>query len=72
VVRPSLEAAHRRGARFVLASPLKDDLTDSLDGEWLPLRPNTDTALMLALAHTLAVEELADLDFLTRCCAGYP
>jgi len=72
VVRPSLEAAHARGARFVLVSPLKDDLPGSLSAEWLPIRPNTDTALMLAIGHTLATENLLDRDFLERCCAGYP
>jgi biotin/methionine sulfoxide reductase len=72
VVRPSLEAAHARGTRFVLVSPLADDLPASLDGEWLPIRPNTDTALMLALAYVLATEGLLDRDFLDRCCVGYP
>lgn len=72
IVRPSLEAAHGRGARFVLASPLQDDLLARLDADWLPIRPNTDTALMLGLAHTLATEALLDRDFLDRCCEGYP
>ena len=71
VVRPSLEAAHARGARFVLVSPLRDDLVGSLGADWLPIRPNTDTVLMLALAHTLATENLLDRDFLERCCTGY-
>lgn len=72
VVRPSLKAAHQRGTRFVLLSPLRDDLLAWLDAEWLPIRPATDTALMLALAHTLATEGLLDRDFLARCCVGYP
>lgn len=72
VVRPSLEAAHARGARFVLVSPLQDDLPPSLEAEWLPIRPNADTALMLALAYVLATENLLDRDFLDRCCVGYP
>ena len=56
----------------MLVSPLRDDLPPSLEGEWLPIRPNTDTALMLALAYTLATEDLLDRDFLDRCCVGYP
>ena len=31
--------------------------------QWLPARPNTDTAIMLALAHTLYAENLYDRDF---------
>ena len=33
--------------------------------------PNTDTALMLGLAHTLAAEGLHDRAFLDRFCVGY-
>ena len=32
--------------------------------QWLAIRPNTDTALMLALAHTLLVEQRHDAAFL--------
>jgi biotin/methionine sulfoxide reductase len=38
---------------------------------WLPCRPGADTALMLALAHTLEVEGLADHAFLDRCTVGF-
>src|SRR4029077_9561567 len=39
--------------------------------QWLPLRPNTDVALMLGLAHTLATEGVHDPDFLARHSVGY-
>lgn len=38
---------------------------------WLAARPNTDTALMLALAHTLYAENLWDRDFVARYCVGF-
>ena len=41
------------------------------DVEWLAIRPNTDTALMLALCHTLLVENLYDRDFLDRYTVGF-
>lgn len=59
------------GADFINISPARGDAADFLAAEWLPIRPNTDTALMLALAHTLASEGLHDPDFLERCCEGY-
>src|SRR5262249_30573798 len=37
----------------------------------IPIRPNTDTAMMLAMAHVLLVEERYDTDFVTRHCAGF-
>lgn len=46
--------------------------TDAPEGcAWMPLRPGSDTALMLALAHTLHSEGLTDTAFLTRCTTGF-
>jgi biotin/methionine sulfoxide reductase len=58
------------GVRFVDISPVSDDIATGAEVEWLAIRPNTDTALMLALAHTLWVEGLADKAFLARCTVG--
>jgi biotin/methionine sulfoxide reductase len=63
-----LHRARERGCEFVLFSPVADDLDGATD--WRPLRPGTDTAVMLALAHTLVSEGLADREFLDRYCAG--
>ena len=59
-----------RKVRIVLVSPLKDDLPDWVDAEWWPIRPNTDTAMMLALAREVVKAGRHDRDFLTRCCSG--
>ena len=72
VAGPYLKQALEAGVKFVNVSPIRDDTADFLDAEWLSLRPNTDTALMLALAHTLDSEELADEEFLQNYCVGYP
>jgi biotin/methionine sulfoxide reductase len=56
---------------FVYFGPQREDIGPELDAEWLQLRPGTDTAVALAMAHTLAVEGLADAKFLSRCCVGY-
>lgn len=72
VAKPYLEQAAKAGVEFVNISPIRDDLADSIGGEWLALRPNTDVALMLALAHTLETEGLADRGFLASHCVGYP
>ena len=68
---PYLKAAREAGIGFVNISPIRNDIADHLDAEWLAIRPNTDVALMLALAHTLETEGLADRDFLDRYCVGY-
>ncbi|UQU66752.1 molybdopterin-dependent oxidoreductase [Couchioplanes caeruleus] len=68
--RGHLRAATARGLRVASLSPLRDDLSPELRGEWLPIRPGTDVAVMLALIHVLAAEGLADLDFLRRHTVG--
>lgn len=69
---PHLKDAHAAGIQFINISPIRDDVADHLNAEWIAIRPNTDVALMLALAHTLETEGLADQDFLERYCVGYP
>jgi biotin/methionine sulfoxide reductase len=71
LARGHLLAAHRRGARFHLISPLRDDLPPEIEPVWHPIRPGTDVALMLGIAHTLMQEGLHDRVFLDRCCVGY-
>ncbi len=66
-----LRGARDASVEFVQISPIRDDFADELGAEWLALRPNTDTAIMLGLAHTLFVEGLHDADFLDRYCVGF-
>jgi len=70
-LEPWLRRAAANGVSFVNISPYRDDMADFLDADWLAPRPNTDTALMLGLAHTLASEGLNDSAFLERYCVGY-
>ncbi len=58
-----LEKAKSSGVEFVNVSPLRDDAPDFLDAQWIAVRPNTDVALMLGLAHALWDEDLHDRDF---------
>ncbi|BAJ26523.1 MULTISPECIES: molybdopterin-dependent oxidoreductase [Kitasatospora] len=60
------------GTEVTLVSPLRDDLPDGPATDWLPVAPGTDTALMLALTHTLVAENLHDRAFLARYTSGWP
>jgi biotin/methionine sulfoxide reductase len=60
----------RRGMRIVSFSPLADDVAAGLGARWLPVRPGSDVAVMLALARVLVTEGLADLGFCRTHCAG--
>ena len=69
--RDHLRAAKSRGAEFVLVSPLRDDIADFVDAQWLAVVPGADMALMLGLAHALVEEDLHDRRFLDRHCVGF-
>ena len=59
------------GIQFINVSPCQDDAPAALNADWLPIVPNTDTAMMLGIAHVLVTENLHDLDFLNKYCEGF-
>ncbi|MBY0437178.1 MAG: molybdopterin-dependent oxidoreductase, partial [Burkholderiales bacterium] len=59
------------GIEFVVVSPTRSDAPEFLGARWIPIRPNTDTALMMGLAHELVARGTHDRAFLARCCTGY-
>lgn len=70
VLREALLAARDRGCRFVAVSPTRSDLEEELGARWLPLRPGSDTAVLLAILHVLIAEELVDLTAARRLSSG--
>ncbi len=71
IARDCLAAAWRRGVEFHLVGPLRDDLAAEAEAAWHPIRPGTDVALMLGMAHTLVSENRHDRRFLDRYCVGW-
>jgi biotin/methionine sulfoxide reductase len=70
-VREWLRRVARSGTRFVNVSPVRDNLETGADVEWIPIRPNTDTAMMLAFAHVIQRDDRFDRAFLDRYTVGY-
>lgn len=66
-----LQVVRDRGTRFVLVSPIRDDIAAEAEAQWLPIRPGADVAFMLSLCHTLLSEGRHDEHFLTRYCVGF-
>ncbi len=67
-----LAALLANGCRFIHVGPVRADLPLSDDAvEWIPTRPNTDTAVMLALSHELIVNSLHDEEFLRKYTHGF-
>jgi biotin/methionine sulfoxide reductase len=67
----NLKDASKSGIEFINISPLKSDFIDEVKSEWVAARPNTDTALMLGIAHTLHVEGLSNKEFLKKYTEGF-
>ena len=59
------------GVQLVNVSPVRSDLVTTRAVEWIAIRPNTDAAFMLALAHTLVTEGRHDEKFLATHCIGF-
>lgn len=70
-MREGLLAAKANGCDFVSISPLKNDIIPEVEADWWAPRPNTDTALMMGLAHTLVVEGLHDNAFMASHTVGW-
>ncbi len=69
--RAGLRACCEAGVNFVNISPIASDAEDFLGARQLWIRPNSDTALMLALAFTIVTDGSAATDFLSTHCVGY-
>jgi molybdopterin guanine dinucleotide-containing S/N-oxide reductase-like protein len=65
------------GAKIIVIDPYYTDAAHVLADEWIPIRPNTDHAMVLGMAYTLISEDdpktnpLIDWDFLNRCTIGF-
>ncbi|MEP0520257.1 MAG: molybdopterin-dependent oxidoreductase [Hyphomicrobiales bacterium] len=66
-----LEQARANGMQVANISPLKSDYSEKLDADWHAIKPNTDTALMLGLAHAIHANNQHDVAFLTSYCHGW-
>jgi len=71
-LKPALEQLAAKGTPVINISPMRDDCPDFINAEWIPIRPNTDVALMLALGFEIERLGAVDNAFLQSHCVGYP
>lgn len=65
-----LANARERGARVIVVDPRFSSVAMKAD-HWLPIKPGTDTALLLAWINVLINERLYDADFIQRWAVGF-
>jgi len=64
-MKKELSKFKRGGGRFVSINPVRTGYSAIAD-EWIPIKPGTDGALLLALIHELIKQGLYDREFLAR------
>jgi thiosulfate reductase/polysulfide reductase chain A len=64
-----LSHAIDRGAKLVYLDP-RYTITASKATEWIPIRPGTDAAFLLAMINVIVSNELADCDFVKQYVVG--
>jgi len=70
-VKAGVRSLREAGARIINISPVGDNLGDDDATEWIPIRPNTDTAMMLALAYVVLHDPRFDRSFIDTHTVGF-
>jgi anaerobic dimethyl sulfoxide reductase subunit A len=65
-----MRLAKQRGCKFVIIDPQYTDSAAVYDAWWIPIRPNTDAAMMAGMAHYIFANNLQDQNFINRFCQG--
>ncbi len=65
-----LRKAKQQGCKFVLVDPQYTDSAAAYDAWWIPIKPNTDAAMLAAMAFYTFTNNLQDQNFINRFCLG--
>ncbi|MFC1884695.1 molybdopterin-dependent oxidoreductase [Thermodesulfobacteriota bacterium] len=63
--------AKENGAKIISVDPRYHDTAATVADQWIPIRPGTDTAVMIAMANVMIRENLHDKKFLDKYTIGF-
>jgi anaerobic dimethyl sulfoxide reductase subunit A len=63
--------AKEAGVKVVAVDPRFTDSAAAYASQWIPIRPGTDTAMLIAMAYVMIKENLQDQKFLDTCTIGF-
>jgi len=66
-----LAQAKEKGARIICLDPRYTESAATLANEWIPIRPGTDTAMLIAMAYVMVAEKLYDKAFMDKYTVGF-
>jgi len=66
-----LARARESGTRIISIDPRYTDSTAVFAHQWIPIRPCTDTAMLIAMAYVIITENLQDQSFLDKYTTGF-
>jgi anaerobic dimethyl sulfoxide reductase subunit A len=66
-----LTRAREAGIKIISVDPRYTESTAAFAHQWIPIRPGTDAALLVAMAYVIATENLQDQVFLDRYTLGF-
>ncbi len=66
-----LKRLKEAGKRFICIDPVYTETAKEVGAEWISVRPNTDTALMLGICNELYRKGLYDRGFIERYTVGF-
>ncbi|WP_415238734.1 molybdopterin-dependent oxidoreductase [Seleniivibrio woodruffii] len=61
----------KKGVKFVVIDPTKNMSVEKIGGEWVPIKAACDTAMILAMCHTLYAEKLYNKNFVEKYTVGF-
>jgi len=65
-----MRLAKQRGCKFVIIDPQHTDSASSYDAWWIPIKPNTDAAMMAGMAYHIFDMNLHDQEFINKFVQG--
>jgi anaerobic dimethyl sulfoxide reductase subunit A len=65
-----MRLAKQRGCKFVLVDPQYTDSASTYDAWWIPIKPNTDAAMLAGMAYYIFANNLQDQNFINRFTQG--